>query len=151
MSSRQRLVELLTPVVEQEKYEFVDLQYKKEGKRWVIRLFIDKPGGIGVEDCSKTSQKVSFLLDNETWLPQGYVLEVSSPGIDRPLHSEKDYLNSVGSKIKVKLYESINNQKRFIGKLLEVKEDKIVLELENSVKQEIEIIKISYAARVVEI
>ncbi len=127
----QRTEELLLPLVRQHEFELVDVEYVKEGGSWYLRAYIDKPGGITVDDCELISRALSDLLDEEDFIDEAYILEVSSPGLGRPLRKDKDFARSIGEEVEVKTYKPINRQKEFTGILKEYGKDKIIIELEN--------------------
>ncbi|MCL2389639.1 MAG: ribosome maturation factor RimP [Elusimicrobia bacterium] len=95
--------------------EIVDIEYVKESGKRVIRVFIDKPSGINIDDCAHLSHKFSTLLEESQMVSENYVLEVSSPGIDRVVKKEKDFIKFKGQKIKLQTVERINNQRNFLG------------------------------------
>ncbi|HWP49993.1 MAG TPA: ribosome maturation factor RimP [Candidatus Limnocylindrales bacterium] len=128
---------LVTPVVESEGMELVDIEFKKEGKIWYLRIFIDKPGGVTLLDCEKVSREVEVLLDIEDIIDRSYTLEVSSPGLDRPLKTKEDYLRFQGKLVKIKTFSSINGQKVFSGYLQGMQDDKVRIRTKSN--QEIEI------------
>lgn len=108
---------LLTPIVEELSLELVDVEYVKEGGTWYLRAYIDKEGGVTVDDCEAASRRLSDLLDEEDFIEEAYILEVSSPGLGRPLKKEKDFKRSLGKEVDVKLYRAIERQKEFTGVL----------------------------------
>ena len=87
----QKTEELLLPIMEEQGFELVDVEYVKEGGSWYLRAYIDKPGGITVDDCENVSRQLSDLLDEKDYIEDSYILEVSSPGLGRPLKKEKDF------------------------------------------------------------
>ena len=87
----QKTEEILLPIVEEYGFELVDVEYVKEGSNWYLRAYIDKPGGIGVNDCEVVSRELSDILDEKDFIDEAYILEVSSPGLGRPLKKEKDF------------------------------------------------------------
>jgi ribosome maturation factor RimP len=95
--------------------DFVHLVHRREGGRWVVRLFVESPRGVSLEDCARASHQVGVTLDAEDVPPYPYVLEVSSPGLDRPLFSEADYVRFAGSKAHVTTREPVNGRRRFAG------------------------------------
>ncbi len=97
--------------------EVVDIEYVKEHD-WYLRIYIDKPGGIGIDDCQMASEKIEAVLDADDAINESYILEVSSPGIDRVLKNERDYEREKGKKVDVALYEPINGEKLLTGELL---------------------------------
>ena len=108
---------LLLPIVEEKGYEMVDVEYVKEGSNWYLRAFIDKPGGITINDLEGVSRKLSDLLDEEDFISDAYILEVSSPGLGRPLKKDRDFDRSIGEEIEVHLYRSLNGKKQYVGLL----------------------------------
>lgn len=109
--------EMATPIVEEEQLELVDVEYKKEGANWFLRVFIDKAGGVDIDDCGRVSEKLSELLDEVDPIPNAYFLEVSSPGAERPLKKPADYERSIGKNVYITTYEPVDGQKVFEGKL----------------------------------
>src|SRR5437016_1113302 len=93
----------VTPLLDQEKAELVDLKFVQEGHRWVLKLFLDKPGGITLDDCAYFSDRIGSVLDESNAIGKSYVLEVSSPGIDRVVKKEKDFKRFAGQPVKVRL------------------------------------------------
>ena len=108
--------------------ELVDVEYVKE-KDWYLRVFIDKPEGIDIEDCQELSEKLEQELDAKNVVPDSYILEVSSPGLDRVLKKEKDFVREAGKMVDVSLYQPLNGEKSITGKL--VGSDGSVLTLED--------------------
>ena len=107
--------ELLMPLVDAHGFELVDVEYVKEGGAWYLRAYIDKPGGIAVDDCEVISRALSDLLDEHDFIEDSYILEVSSPGLGRPLKKEKDFVRSQGELVEVRTYRAIQHQKEFTG------------------------------------
>ena len=95
----QRTEELLLPIIEEYQFELVDVEYVKEGGNWYLRAYIDKEGGITVDDCEVVSRKMSGLLDEQDFIEESYIFEVSSPGLGRPLKKPKDYERSLGKEV----------------------------------------------------
>ncbi|MDO5807342.1 MAG: ribosome maturation factor RimP [Lachnospiraceae bacterium] len=127
----QRTEELIVPIIEQNQFELVDVEYVKEGGTWYLRAYIDKPGGITVDDCEVVSRALSDLLDKHDFIEDAYVLEVSSPGLGRPLKKEKDFARSIGEEVDVRTFRAISHQKEFTGILRDYDKEKIVLEMED--------------------
>ncbi len=115
--------------------ELVDVEYRREGKGWVLRLYIDKEGGVTVEDCSRVSQEVGRSLDVEDFISTPYALEVSSPGLTRPLKSERDFTKYRNHLIKLKTIDPIQNRRQFKGRLIRVSENRIEIEVVGGVFQ----------------
>lgn len=118
------ITELAQPIVEALSFELVDVEFIKEGAYWYLRIYIDKPGGIVIDDCQVVSEQLSDKLDETDPIKQSYILEVSSPG-ERPLKKERDYERFKGEVVEVKLYQPLNGKKLFEGKLLGLVEDKV--------------------------
>ena len=124
-------------------FELVDVEFKKEGPNYFLRIFLDKTGGITLDDCQKMSEMLSDLLDDQDPITVPYYLEVSSPGLDRPLKTDKDLERNLGKELDIKLYESINGDKLLQGILTEFDENTIKIEIDN--KEVIEIQRASIA------
>ena len=124
----EQLVEkMLHPILEQLKFELVDVEYKKEAGNWYLRIYIDKPGGITIDDCQIVSERVGELLDKEDPIPHSYFLEVSSPGLDRILKKDSDFERYKGSKVDVSLYKAKGGRKKFTGELLGWEGDQLLI------------------------
>ncbi|TCK97935.1 ribosome maturation factor RimP [Natranaerovirga hydrolytica] len=122
----------LEPIMEEHHYELVDVEYIKEGSTWYLRVYIDKAEGINIDDCEIVSRALEIKLDENDVISTQYILEVSSPGLDRPLKKEKDFKRSLDKAVEVKLYKAINKQKEIIGILKDYNDETITLELEKS-------------------
>ena len=109
---------LLAPIMKETNFELVDVEFVKEGQNWVLRIFLDKEGGIAIDDCELVSRKLEKILDEKNPIEQAYMLEVSSPGIDRPLKKDSDYVKYAGEIVDIKLYKAINKMKEYQGKLV---------------------------------
>ena len=127
----QKTEALLIPRMEAHGFELVDVEYVKEGGNWYLRAYIDKPGGIAVDDCEVISRALSDQLDEEDFIEESYILEVSSPGLGRPLKKEKDFARSIGQEVELRTYRAVNRQKEFTGILSAYDKESITLELEN--------------------
>lgn len=125
---------LLTPLIEQEGGELVDLQWRKEGPQWVLRLFLDKPNGITLDDCAYFSDRVGATLDEGDKITKSYVLEVSSPGLDRVIKKDKDFERFAGKPVKLRLKLPENGQRRFAGVLQGLNEGKVSVQVEKELK-----------------
>lgn len=130
----QKTEELITPFVENKGFELVDVEYVKEGGNWYLRAYIDKPGGITVDDCEVISRSLSDKLDEEDFIEGAYILEVSSPGLGRPLKKEKDFVRSMGQEVELRTYRAIEKQKEFRGILDAYDKSSITLEVEEGEK-----------------
>jgi len=118
---------LVTPLIEQEGGELVDLQWRKEGPQWVLRLFLDKPAGITLDDCAYFSDRVGATLDEGDKISKSYVLEVSSPGLDRVIKKDKDFVKFAGKAVKLRLKLPESGQRRFSGVLQGLNEGKVMI------------------------
>ena len=111
----QQAEALLAPIVEKMDFELVDVEYVKEAGNWYLRGYIDKPGGITVNDCEAVSRIFSDRLDEKDFIEDSYIMEISSPGLDRPLKKEKDFAKSMGKLVEVRTYRPVDKQKEFCG------------------------------------
>jgi ribosome maturation factor RimP len=127
----QKTEGLLLPILEKYHYELVDVEYVKEGSSWYLRAFVDKPGGITINDLESVSRRLSDLLDEKDFISDAYILEVSSPGLGRPLKKDRDFDRSIGEEIEVHLYRSLNGNKQCIGLLKSYDKDTITIEDED--------------------
>ncbi len=127
---RERLVALLEPLLAQLGYELVDLEYTPARGRGALRIFIDKPEGVGLEDCERASREVSARLDVEDPIPTGYTLEMSSPGEDRVLRTRAHFDRFVGSRVFVELAVPREGRRRYTGVLQSVTDEGIALEVD---------------------
>lgn len=128
----QRTEGILGPMLEEAKFELVDVEYVKEGGQMYLRAYIDKPGGITIDDCVDISRKLSEVLDREDFIEDSYILEVSSPGLGRPLKKEKDYARSLGKEVEIRTYRAIDKQKEFVGVLKEYDKDTVTIGYEDN-------------------
>lgn len=127
ITTMQRFVE---PLVTDMGMELVEIQFRREGHGWVLRLFIDKEGGVAIEDCVKVSREVSAYLEVEDLIAHAYHLEVSSPGLERPLRKREDFVRYADRLARIKLREPLGEQKVLVGTLLGLEGDAVVLALE---------------------
>lgn len=111
----QKAEAILTPIVESRGFELVDVEYVREAGCWYLRGYIDKPGGITVNDCEDVSRAFSDILDEKDFIEDSYIMEISSPGLDRPLKKEKDFKRSLGKLVEIRTYRPIEKQKEFCG------------------------------------
>jgi ribosome maturation factor RimP len=135
MSKREdyeaRTEQLITPIIERMNFELVDVEYVKEGGTWYLRAYIDKEGGITVNDCEAVAREMNEILDQEDFVEDSYVFEVSSPGLGRPLKKEKDYIRSMGRELEIRTYRAINREKEFYGILKAYDEKTVTIEMED--------------------
>lgn len=118
MSVIEDIEKQIQPVVESEKMELVDIQYATESGRKVLRVFLDKEGGIKLRDCEDMSGKISAVIDQSKLMPESFVLEISSPGLDRVLKKEKDFIRYTGRKARITVGKPIDGQRNFSGTIL---------------------------------
>lgn len=117
-NTESKVLPYLEPIVAEHGLELVDLEFVKEGVNWYLRIYIDKEGGVTIDDCEAVSRALEAKLDAADPIEQAYILEVSSPGIDRPLKKEADFIKYQGEIIDVKLYKAQDGSKQFQGRLL---------------------------------
>lgn len=122
------------PILQAEGMELVDAEYLREHEGWILRLFIDKPGGVGIDDCTQASHAVETALDVEDFIPHEYSLEVSSPGLDRPLKKPEHFQKALGKKVKVKTFGPIGEppRKNFSGVLSGATGQDVTVEVEGA-------------------
>ena len=133
----QKTEKLLEPLLTENHFELYDIEYVKEGGNWFLRAYIDKENGITVDDCELVSRALSDLLDKHDFIPDSYILEVSSPGLGRQLKRDKHFEKSIGEEVEIKLYKAINKKKDFVGILTAFDQDTITIELEDGSTMEI--------------
>ena len=126
----RRVMDLAYPVLEEVGFELVDVEYLSEHGRWVLRVYIDKDKGVTIEDCARISSELGDLIDIKDIIDHEYVLEVSSPGLNRPLKKEKDFSRVIGKKIKVRTTDPINGRRNYTGYLKDFRENTLFLEVE---------------------
>ena len=128
------------PIIENLGYDLVDLEFVRENGEYFLRFYIGKFGGISIDDCQKTSEILSDKLDEIDPIDKSYYLEVSSPGLDRPLKTDKDLKRNIGMKVELSLYKNFEDKKNYIGKLVDYSDKYIVIldgEIEKSIPREI--------------
>lgn len=127
----------LQPLVEENHFELVDVEYIKEAGNWYLRAYIDKEGGITVDDCEVISRRLGEWLDEKDFIADSYILEVSSPGLGRPLKKEKDFERSIGKDVDIRLYKPLNKQKEFTGTLKAYDKETVTITLEDGAELEL--------------
>lgn len=127
-----RVESMVMPIIEEGNFELVDVEYVKEGANYYLRVYADKEGGINIDDCVTISRALEAKLDEDDFIFDAYILEVSSPGLGRPLKKEKDFKRSIGKEIDIKLYKAIDKQKEFTGILTGYTDDEITLEIDGN-------------------
>lgn len=121
---------LILPILERLNFELIDVEYVKEGGIYYLRAYIDKEGGITVNDCEVVAREMNDLLDEEDFIPDSYTFEVSSPGLGRPLKKEKDYVRNMGKEVEIRTYRAINRNKEFYGILTAYDKDSVTIDVE---------------------
>lgn len=129
MSEAKRIINevsrLAEPLLDEFGFEMVDVEFQFERGRWILRIFIDKHGGVTVDDCARVSRELGDLIDAENIIDYPHVLEISSPGLNRPLRKEGDFVRSIGKTVRLKMSRPINRRRNFTGRLADVKEGMI--------------------------
>ena len=131
----QKTENLLEPILEEHHFELVDVEYVKEGGSWYLRAYIDKPGGITVDDCEVVNRALGDLLDEHDFIEDSYILEISSPGLGRPLKKERDFERSLGEEVEIRTYRMVNKEKEFRGILKAYDKDTVTIETEEGQEQ----------------
>ncbi len=131
MSKREEIEkkteDLVQPILDTGGYELVDIEYVKEGANRYLRIYADKEGGISIDDCVAISRSLEAKLDEEDFIEDAYILEVSSPGLGRPLKKEKDFARSIGKNVEVKLYQPMDGEKEMQGELIRYSADDVTI------------------------
>lgn len=122
-----RTESLILPILEEKNFELVDVEYVKEGGTYYLRAYIDKEGGITINDCEYVARIMNEILDREDYIPDSYTFEVSSPGLGRPLKKEKDYVRNMNKEVEKRTYRSINKSKEFYGLLKAYDKDTVTI------------------------
>lgn len=131
----KRTEELISPILERENFELVDVEFVKEADTWYLRCFIDKDGGITIDDCELVSREMNELLDRKDFIRESYVFEVSSPGLDRPLKKEKDFQRNLGKDVEIRTYKMVDKRKEFCGTLKDFTPETVTIEEDGEEKQ----------------
>jgi ribosome maturation factor RimP len=151
MDTEKVLLQLCEPILSEAGYELVDLEVIGASGRRTARFFIDKPGGVGLEDCARVSRMIDPVIDEKRVFRVRYIIEVSSPGLERPLRKLSDYERFSGRKIRLKLQRPVEGRRRYTGLLLETRnQQSVVLEIENGSEAEIPLEAIARANLVFE-
>jgi len=148
-SITESIIAIIEPVVREENLELVDVEYKKFGKSWTLRVYIDKEGGVMMEDCQKISRRIEDLIEIDELISNAYVLEVSSPGLDRPLKKEREFLKFRHKPIRVKIFSAMGDRKNFSG-TIEDCQDRILTLNENGTLLKIPLDNIAQAKLIIE-
>ena len=132
------VAELARPVVEEHGCTLWDVEYVREAGQWNLRIYNDKDGGVNIQDCETVSRALSDQLDAEDYIEDAYILEVSSPGLGRPLKKEKDYIRSMGKEVEIRTYRAINREKEFYGILSAYDENTVTIKTEDGTEMTFE-------------
>ena len=130
-----RTEQFLLPVLAEHHFELWDVEYVKEAGNWYLRAYIDKEGGITVDDCEVISRILSDWLDKEDFIADSYIMEVSSPGLGRPLKKDKDFERSLGDEVEIRLFKARSKQKEFTGLLKSYDKENVTIELEDGTEE----------------
>lgn len=128
----ERTEALLEPIAKANGCEIYDVEYVKEGSEWYLRAYLDKPDGVNIVDCENVSRTLSEKLDEEDFIPDAYILEVSSPGLGRALKKDRHLERSLGDEVEVKTYKPIDRQKEFVGILKAYDKDTVTIEMQDA-------------------
>ena len=128
------IIKYLEPIIEKNNYEVTDVEFKKEGANWYLRVYMDKEGGFTINDCEEVSRFLEQKLDADDPIEQAYILEVSSPGLDRPLKKEADFIRFAGEVVDIKLYKAKEKRKEFQGVLKGLENNIVTIEAEDGVE-----------------
>jgi ribosome maturation factor RimP len=126
----KRVADLLEPILDEMGFELVDVEYLSNYGKWVLRLYIDKEAGVTIDDCVRVSREIGDIIDVKGVVTHEYTLEVSSPGIDRPLRKEKDFVGAVGKKVKVRMITPMHGRRNFTGYLKDFGNGTIYIEMD---------------------
>jgi ribosome maturation factor RimP len=129
----QEVREVVEPILQSQGYELVDLEYQRESRGWVLRIYLDREGGITLDDCTGVSHEVGAVLEVKDVIPNAYVLEVSSPGLTRPLKKPEDYNRFRNQLVKIKLFQPLDGRRNFKGTLLGLEGETVRVEAEGQV------------------
>ena len=127
----KRTEEFMLPIVEKRGFELYDVEFVKEGNDYYLRAYIEKPGGITINDCVDESREMMEILDREDYIKEQYIFEVSSPGLDRPLKKDKDFERNIGKNVDIKTYKAFDKQKEFTGILSAYDKDTVTITFED--------------------
>ncbi len=127
-SIEDKIEQLVMPIINENGYELVDIEFLKENSNWYLRIYVDKQGGFTIDDCELVSKSLGEILEKDDPIDKSYILEVSSPGLDRPLKKESDFERYKGEVVDVKLYKAINKTKQFQGILKGLENNIVTIE-----------------------
>jgi ribosome maturation factor RimP len=129
----QEVRQVIEPILDSQGFELVDLEYQRESQGWVLRIYLDREGGVSLDDCAGVSHEVGAVLEVKDLIPSAYILEVSSPGLTRPLKKPEDFNKFQNQLVKIKLYEPLDGRKNFKGTLMGLEGDRVRVEVEQQV------------------
>lgn len=129
----QGVRQVVEPILDSQGFELVDLEYQRESQGWVLRIYLDREGGVSLDDCAGVSHEVGAVLEVKDLIPSAYILEVSSPGLTRPLKKPEDFNKFRNQLVKIKLYEPLEGRKNFKGILMGLEGDRVRVEVEQQV------------------
>ena len=139
MEITQKIIELISNLLKEKEIELIDLAYKREGPNRVLRLIVDKKGppngragGITIDECGLMNEELSALLDKDDFIPESYVLEVSSPGLDRPLKTKRDFDRVIGEMVRIVTYGPVEEKREHIGRVSSCEEGYVAIELKDA-------------------
>lgn len=127
----KKVTDLIEPIIDGMCFELVDVEYVSNQGRWILRIYIDKAGGVTIDDCARVSREIEDLIDVKEIIEHEYVLEVSSPGLNRPLKKEKDFIRALDKKIKVRMAVPVMGRRNFTGYLKKFQAQTLYLEMES--------------------
>ena len=146
MEMVDRIKDICSNLLKEKEIELADIIYRKEGPNMVLRLIVDKKGGVTIDECSWVNERLGELLDKENFITDRYVLEVSSPGLDRPLKTKKDFELVKGKLVKIITYGPVEDKREHIGKVLSCDEEFVTIELKKtSIARKVPLNKIAKA------
>ena len=128
----KQVADLVEPILGEMGFELVDVQYLPKHGRWVLRLYIDTEGGVTIDDCARVSREIGDLIDVKDVIMHEYILEVSSPGLNRPLKKEADFIWARGKRVKVRMVKPVNGRRNFTGYLKNFEDGTLYVEAEGS-------------------
>ncbi len=128
----KQVADLVEPIIGEMGFELVDVEYLSQYGRWVLRVYIDKEGGVTIDDCARVSREIGDLIDVKEIIAHEYVLEISSPGVNRPLKKERDFIWARGKRVKVKMVTPVNGRRNFTGYLKNFEDGTLYVEAEGT-------------------
>lgn len=141
---------LVMPIIDEKGFTFVDSEYVKEGNNYYLRVFVDKPGGITIDDLESVSRPLSDKLDEEDFIDEQYILEVSSPGLGRPIKKDRDFDRNMGNEIEIHLYKAVDGEKMYVGLLESYDKDTITIQNEDGSETKIDRANVSLVREYIE-